>query len=270
MKETFRKAGVEVARGRVVQTIGQARKLIQETGFPVVAKPDIGVGAAKTYKIHTDTELVDFFASKPQADYIMEEFVDGTICSYDGLANDNGDPVFVTGHQYSSGIMETVNNDELIYYYSLRSIPKDLEEAGQKVLSAFNVRGRFFHLEFFRRKSDNKIVALEVNMRPPGGLTTDMFNFANDIDIYAEWANIIVHNQFRASYSRPYHCAYISRKSNRQYKHGHDELIGLLGKNLVHYETISGVFSAALGDQGYLVRTPDLDEVHSLARIIQE
>lgn len=270
MKEIFRGAKVEVARGKVVYTLAQAHKLIDEVGFPVVAKPDIGVGAAKTYKIHSESELREFFASKPDTDYIMEEFVDGTICSFDGLADRDGNPVFYTAHQYSQGVMETVNNDELIYYYSYREIPPDLEEAGLRVLKAFDVRERFFHLEFFRRKSDGKIVALEVNMRPPGGLTTDMFNYANDIDVYAEWANVIVNNQFSASYTRPYHCAYISRKSNRSYKHNHDELVGLIGKRLVHHESISGVFSAALGDQGYLIRTPDLHEVQEIAQLIQK
>jgi len=270
MKETYRKAGVEVARGKVVHTLPQARIFIEETGFPVVAKPDVGVGAAKTYKIHSDPELVDFFNTKPNVDYIMEEFVDGVICSFDGLTNKEGYPVFYTGHQYSKGIMETVNNDELIYYYSYREIPPDLEEAGHKVLKAFDVRERFFHFEFFRRKSDNKIVALEVNMRPPGGLTTDMFNFANDIDVYAEWANIIVNDRFSSVYSRHYHCAYISRKYNRSYKYNHEQLLQMLGSSIVHNESISGVFSAALGDHGYLVRTPDINEIHHFASLIQE
>ena len=97
-----------------------------------------------------------------------------------------------------------------------------------------------------------------------------MFNYANDIDIYAEWANIIVHNQFSASFSRPYHCAYISRKHNRQYKYSHEDLVSMLGAKLVHHESISGIFSAALGDQGYLVRTPVLEEVHHFASIIHK
>jgi len=64
--------------------------------------------------------------------------------------------------------METVNDDTDIYYYSLRDIPADLEDAGRRTLKAFNVRERFFHFEFFRNL-DDKIVALEVNMRPPVG-----------------------------------------------------------------------------------------------------
>jgi hypothetical protein len=61
------------------------------------------------------------------------------------------------------------------------------------------VSRKIFHFEFFRQ-DDGHLVALEVNIRPPGGLTTEMFNYANDIDIYAEWAHIIVHNRFAAEY----------------------------------------------------------------------
>jgi hypothetical protein len=51
MRETFLNAGIKVARGRVVKDLKDAQELIEQTGYPVVAKPDIGVGAAATYKI---------------------------------------------------------------------------------------------------------------------------------------------------------------------------------------------------------------------------
>ena len=269
MKKIFEKAGVAVAPGKVVRTPAQDRKLAAEIGYPLVAKPDIGVGAARTYKIQDAAELEQFFASKPPADYILEAFVDGIICTFDGLTDRQGNPVFYTSHQYSQGIMETVNEDGLIYYYSLRDIPPDLEAAGLQTLRAFDVRERFFHFEFFRRAADNQIVALEVNMRPPGGLTTDMFNYANDIDIYREWANIIVFNRFSAEYTRPYHCVYIGRKFNRAYAHAHSEILKAFPTQVVHHEPISGLFSQALGDYGYLARAPELDEIHTIAHYIQ-
>lgn len=234
-----------------------------------MAKPDIGVGAAKTYKIHSPQELEDFFAQKPLVDYILEEYIQGVICTFDGLTDREGTPVFYTSHQYSQGIMEAVNQDDHIYYYSLREIPADLEEAGRRVLKAFDVRERFFHFEFFRDPED-RIVALEVNMRPPGGMTTDMFNFANDIDIYKEWAFVLVHDRFTAEYSRKYHCCYIGRKFNRPYAHTNTEILEAFGPSIVHHEPISGIFSAALGDYGFLVRSPDLDEIFSMADYIQE
>ena len=144
MKEMFIKAGVPVARGKVVRTIEDANQLIDETGYPVVAKPDIGVGAARTYKIHNPSELSDFFATKPEIEYIMEEFISGVIMSFDGLVDQDGKLVFFTSHQYSQGIMETVVNDDLVYYYSLRDIPKDLEAAGRRVLKVFGIRETVF------------------------------------------------------------------------------------------------------------------------------
>jgi biotin carboxylase len=270
MKEVFTQAGVLVARGRVVHTIPEAKKLIAKMGYPVVAKPDIGVGAAKTWLINNEAELKSFFATKPDLDYILEEYVQGIIQTFDGLVDRDGNLVFYTSHQYSQGIMEVVNQDDLVFYYSLRDIPADLEDAGRRVLRAYDLRERFFHFEFFRTP-DNKIVALEVNMRPPGGFTTDMFNYANDIDIYKEWAHVVVFNTFTTEYSRKYHSCYVSRKFNRQYAHSHDQIIQAFGECCItHHDAISGVFSAALGDYGYLLRSPDLDDVFSMAAYIQE
>jgi hypothetical protein len=268
MKEMFAKAGVAHAAGAVVDSLTQARKLVKQIGYPVVAKPDIGVGAARTCKIHNDAELDRFFAQKPPTDYILEEFIQGTICTFDGLTDRDGHPVFYTSHRYSKGVMETVNEQSDIYYYSLREIPADLEEAGRRVLRAYDLRERFFHLEFFRTDGDGQIVALEVNMRPPGGMTTDMFNFANDIDIYHEWAHVVTHNRFTARYDRTYHCCYAGRKSNRTYAHSHAEILRGFSNQLVHHEAINGVFSAALGDYGYLFRSPSLEEIETIAAYI--
>jgi len=120
MKAKFREAGVPVARGHIVRTVEEAKSLIDKTGYPVIAKPDDGVGAIATYRLDGNRDLADFFKSKPDTDYIMEEFIPGTIYSFDGLADRNGQPVFHTAHTFSQGIMETVNDARHKYYYSLR------------------------------------------------------------------------------------------------------------------------------------------------------
>ena len=86
MKEVFKKAGVAVARGKVARSPDEAREFVAEVGYPIIAKPDVGVGAAKTYKIHNAQELEDFLARHLQ-DYILEEFVEGTIQTFDGLTD---------------------------------------------------------------------------------------------------------------------------------------------------------------------------------------
>ena len=127
------------------------------------------------------------------------------------VTDKDGNLVFYTAHTYSQGIMETVNEQRHVSYHSLRQIPKALEDAGRRCVRAFDVRERFFHLEFFRTAPET-FVALEVNMRPPGGYTTDMFNYANDIDIYSIWAELLAHGRSALEYKRLYHCCYASRK----------------------------------------------------------
>lgn len=271
MRETFVNAGIKVARGKVVKSLEEAQELIEQTGYPLVAKPDIGVGAAATYKIHNEAELKRFFETKPPVDYLFEEFVNGQIVTFDGLTDLEGKPVFTNSLFYSSGIMETVLHDDLVYYYTLREIPDDIQALGLRVLEAFDVRERFFHFEFFRLHETGDLLALEVNMRPPGGLTTDMFNYSCDIDIYNAWASIIAGKGFPyPDYTRKYYCAYVGRKFNRSYAHSDEEILSTFNEKIRHHEAISGVFSAALGNYGYLVRSPDLEEVLAIAKFIQE
>jgi hypothetical protein len=271
MREVFLKAGIKIARGKMVKTLEDATELIQQTGYPVVAKPDIGVGAAATYKIHNENDLKSFLETKPPVDYLLEEFVRGQICTFDGLTDRDGTLVFMNSLVYSAGIMETVLNDDLVHYYTLREIPNDLESLGRRVLEAFDVRERFFHFEFFRQTDTGDLVALEVNMRPPGGLTTDMFNYACDIDVYDGWASIIAGKGFPyPDYTHKYYCLYASRKSNRSYAHTEEEILAKYGDKICHREHISGVFSVALGNYGYILRSPDLDEVIAIAKFIQE
>ncbi|HWQ12290.1 MAG TPA: carboxylate--amine ligase [Roseiflexaceae bacterium] len=268
MKRLFAKAGVEVARGAIVRTPAQARAFVAEVGLPVVAKPDVGVGAAKTYKITSEQELEEFL-EKPLVGYLLEEWVQGVIQTFDGLTDRAGNPVFYTSMQYSSGVMEVVNNDDDVYYYTQRDIPPDIERAGRAIIGAFGVRERFFHFEFFRTP-EGRLVALEVNMRPPGGLSLDMFNFANDIDLYYEWANVLVHGRFGSSFDWPYHACYVSRKHSKRYVHSHEQVLERYGRQIVLQQPMASVFRRAMGDHGYIVRSPDLEEVLEIARFIQE
>lgn len=270
MKKMFHKAGVATARGRLVTSYPQTLNFIREVGYPVIAKPDIGVGANQTYKIVNEPDLIRFFESKPPlVPYFIEEYIQGRIQTFDGLTDQNGNIVFFTSHQYNLGVMDAVNQNLDFFYYSMREIPEDLEIAGRKLVKVFNLRERFFHIEFFRAE-DGRLVGLEVNMRPPGGLTTDMFNYANDIDIYAEWANIVVHNIFTSNYSRPYHCGYVGRKDHFHYSFNHDQIINRYPRQVIHHEPISGVFSPALGNYGYLVRSPNLEELIEIAHFIHQ
>src|SRR5699024_3830185 len=57
MKDYYKKAVVKIARYHLVDTLENGKKFIDEVGYPVVVKPDNGVGAAATYKICNDKEI---------------------------------------------------------------------------------------------------------------------------------------------------------------------------------------------------------------------
>nr|MCU0558337.1 carboxylate--amine ligase [Desulfobacterales bacterium] len=199
--------------------------------------------------------------------YVAEAFIDGTIHSFDGLTDHDGRIVFHTAHRYSQGIMETVNEGRHIAYYSLRETPPALEAIGRACVESFAVRERFFHIEFFQVAAE-EYVALEVNLRPPGGYTTDMFNFASDIDVYRAWAELLVHNRTGLAADRRYHCCYASRKHHLPYRHSHAEIMARYGGQMLMVETVPGVFSSALGDIGYIFRSPQLAVIEEIVAFV--
>ena len=278
MKHYYEKAGVKSARYHLVTTLEEGKVFIKEVGYPVIVKPNNGVGAAKTYRIDNEQALADFYAELPEIPYIMEEFVNGTIISYDGIANSKREVLFETSHVFPKPIMDIVNEHQDLAYYSLREIPEDVKSAGHKVVAAFDSQRRFFHCEFFRLNEDKiglgrkgEIIGLEVNMRPPGGYTTDMMNYANNIDVYSIYADMVLNDESHYDrLSRPYFCVYASQRDMQEYKHYHQEIMDRYYRHMVMCERMPDILSGAMGNQMYTARFETLAEVEAFIRFVHE
>jgi hypothetical protein len=268
MKGLFARAGVASAPAHVVRDPDAARAFVAATGYPLVAKPDVGVGASRTWKLENPADLEAFLGSRPAVDYVLEGFVDGDIVTYDGLADRDGRVVFDASLRYSRGIMEVVNEDADVWYHAARVIEPDLEDAGRRLVAAFDVRERFFHIEFFRRR-DGSLCALEVNVRPPGGMTVDMWNYQNDADLYRTWAELVVHGRVAERFERPWVVAYVGRKDRFRYALTVDEVLSRYRSLVVHHESVNDVFSAAIGNYGFILRSPRLEDLSAAAEAIQ-
>ena len=72
MKACYAKAGVPTARLHKITDIAAAKNFIAEVGYPVIVKPDVGVGANDTFKLECDAHLEKFFATRPDIPYVME------------------------------------------------------------------------------------------------------------------------------------------------------------------------------------------------------
>ncbi|ABK18009.1 ATP-grasp domain-containing protein [Syntrophobacter fumaroxidans] len=259
MKRGFIKAGIPCADGVLATDATVVRRFVAEHGYPVIFKPDQGVGAADTFKVAGDEQLDAVLGNLPPG-YMVEKALSGDLLSFDGLTARDGSIVFRTAHHFSAGIMETVNERRHLHYYSLRDIPPELERLGRKTVAAFDVRERFFHIEFFRR-DPSTYHALEINVRPPGGFSLDMMNYACDIDLFRWWAESVVHDRRDFSFERKYHAAHASRRHGVNYRFGHEQLLAEIGPLVVNHLEIPDALSGAMGNYAYLLRSPDQGEI---------
>lgn len=260
MKEFYTKAGIPVARYHLVDNVENCQDFIKLVGYPVIVKPDNGVGASHTFKLSSDQDLLQFFNEK-EADtqYIMEEFIDAEVNSYDAVIDSNGDPMFETGNVTPDSIMDIVNNSDNSIYHIVKNLSEDVRTAGRATVKSFGVKSRFVHFEFFRLLKDHEgmgkksdVVALEVNMRPCGGFSPDMMNYANSTNVYKIWADMIAFDHSTLPDGKHAYCAYAGRRDGKDFVLSHEEILEKYGDNLKMVDRIPDVLSGAMGNQMYV------------------
>lgn len=279
-KEYYKKAGLKFARYELVTTIEKAKEFIKTVGYPVFIKPDNGVGAQDTYKIEKEEDLINFFNKKEKdKPYIMEEFVDGLIVSFDGVTNSKSEPLFYTSNVFVVDNAELVNGliDDMYYCVPMDKVPLDLVEAGKKSLKAFEVKNRFFHLEFFRVKKDHPylgkagtIIPLEANMRPAGGYTPDLINFANSINCYNIYADSIAFDENREddTHEKYYACA-SARRDTIIYEHTLMDVLLKYKNNVCYYGIYPEVLRDDMGDSFIFAKFKTVEELIEFDRFVR-
>ena len=222
----------------------KAAAFVKEVGFPIFAKPNIGVGAGDSHALRTQEDFDSFFNKRLPEPYILEEFIEGSIVSFDGVCDSQGNVVFATTDHFPTPI-DIIVNEGLDHYYV--DIPfqlkmtdinaKEFEKVGRQVVKAFGIRKRVFHIEFFVLNKAKKglgkkgdFVALECNMRAPGGYTPDLMDYGNSVSIYDIYADVIAYDENRQDMTLPkYYAVGSHRKDSLRYAHSLDEVYQRFG-----------------------------------------
>jgi biotin carboxylase len=278
MKEYYAKAGVPTARLAKVTDYEAARAFIGQVGYPVIVKPDTGVGATDTFKLENDEELGHFFANKPDDPYVMEDFITGDICSYDAILDNEGNPLLESMTVWPPSVMDIVIQQLDLSYYTVDHAPEALKQMGRATVKAFGVKSRFVHLEFFRLTKAKQglgevgdFVGLEVNMRPAGGYTPDMIDFAHSTDVYQIWADMVTDNVRKLPDSGEHcYCVYASRRDCHNYAHSHEEILERYDDAIVMCERMPEMMVPQMGNQMYTARVPDYEATMEFIRFVQE
>ena len=271
MKEYYARVGIPTARYHLVDTMEGCRKFIEEVGYPVVVKPDNGVGASHTYRLENQEQLEEFMQTK-EADvsYIMEEFVFAEVNSYDAIIDSHGNPIFETGNVSPVSIMDIVNNEDNAIFYIVKELAGDTRQAGRATAKSFNVRSRFVHFEFFRLQKDQEglgrkgeLVGLEVNMRPSGGFSPDMMDFACTTDVYKIWADMIAFDKTEMHQGERQYCAFAGRRDGKRFVLSHEAVMEKYRQNIRMEDRLPEVLADAMGNQIYIAVFPTRHEMEN-------
>ena len=284
MKAGYARASVPVARYHLIDSLADALAFAEEVGWPVIVKPDNGVGASNTWKIHSRNELEACYAQSirqfPPRHFIEEEFVPGHIETFDGITDAEGRVLFYTGQvmRVTPLAMLKGSGENVSYTQPVQAID-DLREAGLRTVEAFKVRSRFFHFEFFRLDEDKAglgqkgdVLGLEVNMRAPGGYIPDKMNFAYNVDVYQIWAEALVWGENRSfpDYRFQRYVTHFGLSSKVNYKHAPTEIREWLGGRLLMERIPPKGIAGGMGDWIYLAWSESVDELNKQADFILE
>ena len=276
MKPFYAEAGIKAARYCLADSPRACKKFIDKVGYPVIVKPDNGVGANDTHRLCSDDDLIQFFATKLPVRYIMEEYIDATVNSYDAIVNSKGEPIFETGNVTLGSLMDVVNTGDSSMFYIVDQPFEDVREAGRRTLRAFGVRSRFVHFEFFRLNRDQhigkkgEIVALEVNMRPSGGISPEMMNYANSTDVYKIWADMVAFDCSSKGTGERFYCAFVGRRDGKPYVHSDDEIYSRYAGSIKIARRVAKALSGAMGDRMFVVNVKTQEEVDEFYRFTTE
>lgn len=267
MKKVFHDAGVPCVEAQPIANPDILGAFVRKYGFPLIIKPEIGVGASNVYKV-TNEEHLSHILKDLLPGYIIEPYIQGKIVTFDGLADRNGEILYCASFELSDNVLDILNEQKDMFYYYSRNIDPVLEKYGRHTVKGFNVRERFFHCEFFLRP-DGSYVAIEINMRPPGGFSIDMLNYVADIDLFKVWAELVVNNKNVFTYKRKYNVSNVSRRDHLAYLHSTQEILRELGDIVVNYTRIPDAFAAIMGNDTFILRHKDLKTLLSAIEFVR-
>ncbi len=274
MKAYYAKAGIPACRWHMVDDLKGCMSFVQEVGWPVVVKPDNGVGASDTHKLESEADLRRFLAGRRTwIPYIMEEFVHAEVNSYDAIIDSKGNPIFETGNVTPMSIMDIVNQQDNSIYYIVKTLAPDVQKAGRAAIKAWGVKSRFVHFEFFRLTRDQgslgkegDVVALEVNMRPCGGFTPDMINFAHSTNVYQIWADMIAFDHSETPVGDHAFCAFAGRRDGKDFALSDSELMKKYYPAMRMVERIPDALADAMGNRMYVAVFPTKEKLAAFYR----
>ena len=280
MKEALRAAGVPTAASAAVSSASDVRAFAAQVGFPLILKPRSGAGASGTVRVDSEASLdeaLGVFGGQGVDSIAVEEFIEGHEGFYDTIAVDGRVAVDFASH-YFPNVLEAMRtrwiSPEFISTNRIDSAPEyaELREMGQRVIRALEIGTSATHMEWFFGPKGLKFS--EIGCRPPGVGAWDLYSQGNDVDLYRQWADAIVHGEVFSAPSRRFASGIVALRPSQDgtisgYS-GVDELQGRFGEWVIDAHLPSpgtptqGVAAGYMANAYVRMRHPDYDVLHDM------
>ena len=280
MKQALREAGVPTAASAAVSSADEVHAFAEQTGYPLILKPRSGAGALDTVRVDDPAGLdqaLGVFGEQGVDSIAVEEFVEGHEGFYDTIAIDGRVAMDFVSHYYPN-VLEAMRtrwiSPQFVSTNRIDSAPEydELRDMGRRVISALGIGTSATHMEWFFGPKGLRFS--EIGCRPPGVGAWDLYSAGNDLDIYREWANAIVHGHTSAAPSRRHASGMIALRPDRDGSisgySGVDELQQRFGEwvieaRLPEHGTATQPVAAGYMANAYVrMRHPDYDTLRGM------
>jgi len=285
MKQALREAGIPCAASAAVASVAEAREFAAAVGFPLIIKPRAAAGAAGTYRADDDAQLEQVLRDSGVADgagAAIEEFITGHEGFYDTLTV-NGEVRHDFISHYFPNVLEAMRtrwiSPQIICTNRMQAEDyAELYALGRRVIEVLGITTAPTHMEWFFGPKGLKFS--EIGARPPGVGQWDVYCYANEFDLFREWALAVTHGHGEARPSRRYACGIIALRPDRDgvisHYDGADKVWWRYRDNIVaHHFPDPGTPTQPV-EAGYManawmhVRDPDYDRLREIMNTIGE
>jgi phosphoribosylaminoimidazole carboxylase (NCAIR synthetase) len=206
MKEVLRAAGVPVAQSTLATTKAEIEAFIGRVGYPVIVKPQAGLGTRGTFRIETKDDLAALEAPTAATPIQVEEFIRAREHTCETVSI-RGKHVWRSGTRYFPSPLEVVETPWIQYCVLL---PLEVDDPTWRQFDATNsaaldalygsgaktcAGSALTHMEWFLRE-DGRALVNEVGVRPPGVQIMPLMSLAHEMDMFAEWSKLMALEQF--------------------------------------------------------------------------
>lgn len=214
MKDALRAAGLPVARHALVTSLEDAKKFVDEVGFPIVMKPPAGMGSRATFRVSNEAELVEVMSGQyglvitPKEPMLAEEMLQGREHTFETITT-GGKVRAASFARYYPGCLEVLENPWIQWSCIL---PKEIDtplydeakRIGEKAIEALGLDDGMTHMEWYEKACDGSIAIGEIAQRPPGPQLCQMTGLVHGIDIYRAWSRAVVDGELDEPWVRKY------------------------------------------------------------------